>query len=278
MNKIAPTLYLTILAIAPSLLLTDRCKSDDTTDPTVRRFFRELQEARATFDRYVVHCTFASSDFAEYPKGLKITYQISKPDEHELIVYDYSGCQPEEKQPATWRGKSSIHIIHGNAGEQSRLGYWSKNHEPMRKTVPQFDVMAIGFGFDVMTIGFDFDELVDYYLKHSSVHVADKEDIALLHSPNGRPRIVIDKKRGSWPIKSELDHAIWTIKLQSFGEFHVPIWFEFTALDGRMEPLAKVTVDLDWEIINEQFPVGQDAAVALAKQHGSVFVNNLKDR
>lgn len=266
------------LAVSVLILLAEQSKAQNSADPAVVKFLAELRETRAPFDRYKVNCTIKSSDFSEYPRGLKISYHVSKPDEHSIIVYDYSGCEASAKLPTKWIGKSGQYFVSGEVGTVSRLRDWPQNFDPM-KTVPHFDVMGLGFGFfGELKFGTQLDRIIENYTKYRSVHVTDKEDIALLYSSNGRPRIVVDKKRGTWPIKSELDHALWAIQLQDFEDVHVPIQFEFTSLDNRNQSAGNLVVDLNWELVGQPFTVGPDAAAALANQYGCEFVQNPEGR
>lgn len=270
MSSTATNMRVVAFSIALSLQLFVPARAEDQIDE-VNALLGKLRDARLVFERYIVTCIVKSSDYPEYPEGLKITYQISIPDEHRVLIFDYSDCKNADKSPSKWIGRSGKHFVSGKVGDVSRLADWPEKFDPL-KSVRHFDIMGVGFGFlGELKLGTPFTTIMEYYAKYPALRVANDGGFTLLTSSDGRPRIVIDTDRNSWPIKSVLDHALWSIELKRVEDLHVPIAFEFTELDNRKLPAGELAVELEWESINKPFPVGKDAASAIAARFGCKF-------
>ncbi len=272
MNRLKHRLVAITALLFVFLFTALNCQSDEPTDSSLRDLMGELKAERAKLKRYVVTCTFIVSEIPDYPQGLKMTLEVSAADDHDLAIYDYRNCEVGQKKPTRWQGKSGPYFVSGEEGGDSVLAAWPTKIDPMR-TLPRFDVLGIGFGFlGELKFGTKLDKIISNYLEYPNLSLANKEVFGLIHSSNGRPRIVFDKKRGFWPLNSKLDHATWNIKLEQINEIHVPIWFEFIELINGREPSGKVEVDLKWENINEDFAVGRASALALADRFGCQLV------
>ncbi|MEM7479343.1 MAG: hypothetical protein AAF483_30535 [Planctomycetota bacterium] len=262
-------IVLQCLLLSSVILPVARC--DEHPDKAVAALLNTVVAERAKFQRYIVCCTIKASDFPEYPQGQEITYQVSEPDSHRVIVFDYSGCEINAAKPNFWLGRSGGFYVSGKAGEVSRISGWPKNFNPY-KGIPHFDVMGIGFGFfGELKLGTGFDQIVENYSKYPDLKVSGDGDLALLYSASRRPSLIIDKNRGHWPSKTTLAHALWKIQLEKRGDVHVPISFEFTRLDTNNKAQGKFSVELNWRSINEPFALGKEAAATLADEFGGKF-------
>lgn len=266
------------LAIAFTLQLSTLPRLSHGKDPeesALVTLFNEMAAERSSIQRYVVECSFVSEGIREYPTGLEITFEYSNPDDHFVIVYDYANCKEEDRKPAAWLGRSGLYYISGIQGRDSLLSAWKDGDDPY-KSKPHFDLMALGFGFmGDLQQGTSFATLTGNLERFSDplgLRVSGDAGIALIMASKfPKPRIVVDRRRGSWPIKSDLDHAIWKLKLEEHAGTYTPSWFEFTRLDTRRQPDGKLTATLNWRNVNEEFSVGREAAARIAAEYGCNF-------
>lgn len=271
--------YITLAAaIGIQLIsLASTSHAQELSDSSLTKLFDEMESERAKLQRFIVKCSFRSEGIPDYPSGLKMTYEFSKPDDHYVIVYDYSNCANEHRRPNTWHGRSGGYYISGTQGRDSILGAWKPNSVPYRSK-SHFDLMALGFGFlGDLRQGTSLPRLTENLTRASDslgLKVSGDGDLALITaSKYPKPRIVIDRARACWPIKSDLAHAIWKLKLEEIGETYAPTWFEFTSLDERRQPNGRLTAVLDWKYVNAKFTVGREAAVRIATDNGSNLVD-----
>ncbi|GAB5407373.1 MAG: hypothetical protein Aurels2KO_56040 [Aureliella sp.] len=258
------------------------CKADDSESRAANRLLLRMLSERDMVVQYRVRYTVRESEGLErFPKGLSTIVEYSKVDDHFVLLYNYSECEPKQRQAGRWIGRSGDLLVSGTEGKESVLSRWNPQHRIMR-TQPHFDVMGVGLGFcgDVVA-GTKFQELVGGLKKFADADVlrvrrkkGGLRELGL--AGNSRPIILIDTERGYWPTESKLAYATWKVELEEIQDCYVPKSFQMECLDqtGGKGVSAKLDVDLEWLSINEPFATGREAARGYADE----LIANYKSR
>ncbi|MCB0321647.1 MAG: hypothetical protein KDD60_12035, partial [Bdellovibrionales bacterium] len=245
------------------------CQSDDTVD--TKKFLLRMASEREMVVSYQYRCKLKTSEgFSVFPNNLSLICEYSKLDDHFLLVYDFSECDERERKTTKWIGRSGKYLISGEAGKQSYLGAWNNDTNILR-TQPHFDVLGLGLGFcGDFGMGSDFGTLVSGLNKLADadvLQVVKQEDgiRRISFKGGGKPLISVDVEQGYWPVKSELAHANWNLKVKKVGEIFLPVVFDLECFQ-QDKTTGKVSGTIEWISVNEPFPTGRESASRIADE------------
>ena len=219
-----------------------------------------------------------------FPNKLKIVYEYSKLDDHEMIVLDFSNCDTVDDKRVQWIGCSQGLRISGRSSTDTQAGQCVVNKLRQEERAELFrfaqfvDYRLLGLSFCGDLLLRDRFAPVVKNLKNQSysskMTVRENTDgFQVLRSP-GDFIIKFDEDKGFWPIESELAFADWKINVEEVKGHFLPIEFWLSCKSDKPNQLLNIDGKIKWSIVNEPMPVGLDRAKEIAKEYSVVLVES----
>jgi hypothetical protein len=136
----------------------------------------------------------------------------SQIDGHDLLIYDYTDCVKEFRQPTRWHARSGKYAYAGIEGQKATLMRREQIPERMMKF---FNVKGIGLGFlgDVRD-GTKHTDLFEQMLQKPDQARMAKVDTGLLEFQRLKGYTIrFDPEKGLWPVSARTPFAEWEIRI-----------------------------------------------------------------
>jgi hypothetical protein len=267
-----------LLCIAASLESKPVCGQEEGTlhSEKMGRFLARVIAERDKLVLYQFTYTIATDEPTSFvarmfPDKLKITYEYSKLDDHELLMFDYSDCADRKEWPVEWRGRSGSYRISGRKGPGGGVCNLYDDSPDMGESLRYtefIDLNILGLCFcgdfghpprwRFLPLMKNMKEHSDHYWK--ILDIQDKE--TRVASTDGA-EIVFSEEKGLWPIRSKLAFAEWAIDVEKRHDHFVPTKFRVSCKE-KIPVVLEGTIE--WTSINRPFQVGKAAAERIAKQ------------
>lgn len=118
-KKLASSFTVLLMAVGLSGMARGQ-DVDKVESERIARFLARVVAEREKLVMFQYDCTITSSSDGllreRFPKNLKIRYEYSKIDNHEILIADYSECEAGQKRPTFWIGRSGKYVISGKKG------------------------------------------------------------------------------------------------------------------------------------------------------------------